>query len=301
MNRILQALTGAMLLALLTGGNCSRERVESIQHMNTGVNAFLERRFQVATEELQRASVVDPTNDEAFFVLANVYLELEQFENAEESIEQAIRVNGEVAAYHEKLGTVRQFREDYAGATEALERAIEIDPSLFKAYFKLGQVLEWQARDPRQSQDNVRAFNQRALEKYSEAIERGPRFMEAYIALGGLYYDLRFFDESVAVLRSGLEVALEGTEEEANLHHNLGTSLERQGNTEAAIAEFLAALEITPNHSNALFSLGWAYSLTGEQDEARRYLNKFIRVATQGGPAAYVQAARDRLSELQVN
>ena len=298
MNRVLIVLVGVTLLALLTGGNCSRERVESLQHMNNGVNAFMERRYQVATEELQRATVVDPTNDEAFYSLAQVHMELDRFEQAEESIEQAISINGEVAAYHEKLGTIRQFRDDYSGASEAFERAIALDSNLFKAYFKLGQVLEAQAQDAGQTQENVRGFNQQALQRYSEAIEHGPRFMEAYIALGRLYYDLRFYDQAASVLGSGLEVALDGTEEQANLHHILGTVHAQQGQTEDAIGEFQAALEITPSHADALFSIGWAYSLTGDRDEARRYLKKYISVAGREGPSAYIQAARDRMGDL---
>ena len=82
MNRVLIVPIAISLLALLTGGNCSRERVESLQHMNNGVNAFMERRYQVATEELQRATVVDPTNDEAFYSLAQVHMELDRFEQA---------------------------------------------------------------------------------------------------------------------------------------------------------------------------------------------------------------------------
>jgi len=266
--------------------------------MNNGVNAFMERRYQVATEELQRATVVDPTNDEAFYSLAQVHMELDRFEQAEESIEQAISINGEVAAYHEKLGTIRQFRDDYSGASEAFERAIALDSNLFKAYFKLGQVLEAQAQDAGQTQENVRGFNQQALQRYSEAIEDGPRFMEAYIALGRLYYDLRFYDQAASVLGSGLEVALDGTEEQANLHHILGTVHAQQGQTEDAIGEFQAALEITPSHADALFSIGWAYSLTGDRDEARRYLKKYISVAGREGPSAYIQAARDRMGDL---
>ena len=298
MNRVLIVLVAVTLLALLTGGNCSRERVESLQHMNRGVNAFMERRYQVATEELQRATVVDPTNDEAYYSLAQVHMELERFQDAEESLEQAISIHGDIAAYHEKLGTIRQFRDDHTGAVEALERAIELDGSLFKAYFKLGQVLEAQAQDPGQTQENVRGFNQQALERYTEAIDHGPRFMEAYIALGRLYYDLRFYDQAASVLRSGLDVALDGTEEQANLHHILGTVHAQQGRTEDAIGEFEAALEITPSHADALFSIGWAYSLTGNRDEARRYLKKFIGIAGQDGPRAYIQAARDRMGDL---
>ena len=72
--------------------------------------------------------------------------------------------------------------------------------------------------------------------------------------------------------RSGLEAALQGTEEEATLHLLLGTVYQQQRSYEPAIEEFRAALRILPGMRDALFSLGWTYSLVGNRVEARRFL-----------------------------
>jgi len=270
-----------------TGGNCSRARVESMTHMNDGVVYAQQKRYVEATKSLQQATVVDPTNDQAFYNLALVHIELRKFEQAKENLQQAITANGEIAGYHEKLGTVMQQLEDWNGSKTAFEQAIELDPNLFKAYFKLGQVLE--ELDDQQG----------ALQRYTEAIEHGPRFIEAYVALGRLYYDLSFLEQSAQVLQSGLQVALPGTDEEANLHHMLGTVYQEQRNYDGAIEEFRQALGIVPGMRDALFSLGWTYSLTNNREEARRYLKKFVDVAGDEAPPHYLKAARDRISELE--
>lgn len=289
MKRASSLLFGLLAMALLTAGNCSRARVESVNQMNEGVQYAQAKRYVDAVKSLERATAIDSTNDAAYYNLALVHIELRTFERAKDDLNQAIAANPEVAGYHEKLGTVMIQLEDWNGAKEAFERSIELDPDLFKAYFKLAQVLE-------QLEDR-----QGALQRYTEAIQKGPRFLEAYSALGRLYADLGYLDESTQVLGSGLEVAMPGTEEEANLHHLIGTVYQQQRSFDQAIEHFRAALEIVPGMRDALFSLGWTYSLVDNREEARRYLKKFVDVAGRDAPAHYIKAAQDRLGQLSVN
>ncbi len=286
MRRVERWLLGIWIIGLLTGGNCSRARVESMNHMNEGVVYAQQKRYVDAVKSLERATAVDPTNDQALYNLALVHVELRKFDRAKQDLSRALKVNPEVAGYHEKLGTVLIELGDWNGAKEAFENAIEKDETLFKAYYKLAQVLE--ELDDQQG----------ALHRYTEAIQKGPRFLEAYAALGALYADLGYLDHSVQVLQSGLKVAMPNTEEEANLHHLLGTAYQQQSKHELAIRAFRSALKIVPGMTDALFSLGWTYAEQKNTEEARRYLKKFVDIAGAEAPAHYLKAARDRLGEL---
>lgn len=286
----LQASAIALLSVLfLFGGNCSRARVESMNHMNEGVVYAQQKRYVEAIEKLERATAIDATNEQAFYNLALVHMEMRKFDRAKEDLQRAIAISPDIAGYQEKLGTVLIELQDWNGAKAAFEKAIELDPSLFKAYYKLAQVLE-------QLDDQ-----QNALRRYTEACQKGPRFLEAYQALGRMYADLGYSDHAVQVLQSGLQVAPEGTEEEANLHHMLGTVYQQQRKYPEAVNEFRAALEITPGMRDALFSLGWTYSLQNQREEAKRFLKKFVDVAGAEAPPHYLKAARDRISELEQN
>jgi tetratricopeptide (TPR) repeat protein len=139
---------------------------------------------------------------------------------------------------------------------------------------------------------------QNALTLYTQAIQHGPRFLEAYSELGRLYADLGFLDHASRVLAAGLEVAIPQTQEEANLHYLLGSIYQQQHNYDRAIAEMRAALAIVPGMRDALFALGWTYSLVDNREEARRYLQKFVDVAGPDTPAHYTQAAQSRLAAL---
>ncbi len=275
----------AVLVApLLTAGDCSRTRIESVAKMNEGVAYAQQRRYPEAVEAFERAGAIDPTNAQAFFNLAMVHMEMRKYERAKEDLQRAISADDSNATYHEKLGVVLMHLKDWNGAKQAFEKAIEKNPNLFKAYFRLARVLEKLDDD------------QGALERYTQAIEKGPRFVQAYVALGRLYADLGYLDEAARVLEEGLKVAPEGSDDEARLHHLLGTVYQQQESYDRAIQEFRAALAIHPGMTDALFSLGWTYALQGNDEEAKRFLKKFLN--SGDAPAHYVKAARDKLYEL---
>ena len=286
MQRLASVGLGCFVIVMCMGGDCSRARVESINKMNEGVTAAVQKRYVDATKLLDSAAVIDPENDQVFWNMALVHMELRKYDRARDDLQKAIALNQKSGGYQEKLGTVLIELKDWNAAKSAFEKAIELEPELFKAYYKLAQVNE--QLDDQQS----------ALKNYTTAIEKGPRFLEAYNALGRLYADLNYLDQSVQVLTEALKVALPGTEEEAQAHHLLGTVYQQQKKFDDAIREFKAALAVVPGMRDALFSLGWTYQLQGNKEEAKRYLQKFVDVAGAEAPAHYVKAARDKIAEM---
>lgn len=280
-------LFGLLIFVWLSGGECSRQRVESLTVMNEGVVLAGQKRYVESIEHLQRAAAIDPANDQAWWNLAIVHMETQRYDAARDDLRRAIDIAPDRAGYHEKLGTVLMELEDWTAAREAFERAIALDPDIFKAYFKIGQILE--------RQDDA----QGALQRYTEAIQHGPRFLPGYRALGRLYADLGYSGEAVQVLQSGLQVAIPGTDDEAELHHLLGTVYQQQRNYDGAVEEFQAALRIDSSMTDTLFSLGWTYSLQNNRGEARRYLRRYVEAASGNAPEHYLKAARDRLGELE--
>ena len=286
MKRLQALLCGAFVMFWLSGGTCSRERVESLTAMNEGVVLASQKQYVEAVDRLQRSVTIDPSNDQAYWNMAIVHMEMQRFDAARDDLQSAIQINPRIAGYHEKLGTVLMELEQWDQAREAFEAALAVDENLFKAYYKLGQIYE--------RQDDA----QHALESYTAAVQHGPRFIEAYRSLGRLYADLGYLAEAAQVLTSGLSVVIEDTEDEAGLHHLLGTVYQQQRNYDQAVDEFQEALRIEPGMQEAMFSLGWTYALQDNRDEARRYLKRYVDAATGTAPAHYLKAAQDRLTQL---
>lgn len=292
--RVLRAVGVATLMGLLlTGKSCSREHVESLNHMNEGVVLGQQKQFVAAIEKLERATAIDPSNHEAFWNLAMVHMDMQKYELARDDLQRAIALAPDAAHYQVKLGEILVKLEDWNGAKQALEKAIQVDASLFKAYFTLGQIHEHLAI----AEDGNENW-QAALRRYTEAVQKGPRFIEAYNALGRLYADLRLFAQAEQVLQAAQRASLPGTEESAKTHHFLGYVYEQQQKMNDATREYQAALAIVPGMPDANFSLGWAYATQGNRSEASRFLKKYIEAAGQNESPDRVKAARDRVSEL---
>ncbi len=272
---------------VLSAGNCSQDRVKSMEANNAGVEQFKRKLYPDAIRELQRAIAIDGTNEEAFHNLALVYMETENWRAAAQNLSRAISLSPSKARYHYELGTVQQELTEFAEAEQSFKKAIELEPSLFKAHHRLGQVLE--------EQDKA----QEALQAYTTAVEKNPRYLPAYSRLGTLYADLSFLDQAVQVFQSALQVAPEGTEERADIHQRLGTVYQEQHKYDEAIAEFRHALDIVPSMTDALFSLGWTYGLQNNKENAKLYLKKFVDTAGSRARADYIKAATDRLLEME--
>src|SRR6185295_7077587 len=123
----MRVLTLLCLMLALAGG-CSRANVESMNHMNQGVVLATQKQYVEAVQQLERATAIDPTNDQAFYNLAIVHMEMRKFERAKEDLTRATSVATSNAAYQEKLGTVLIELKDWNGAKKALEKTVELEP-----------------------------------------------------------------------------------------------------------------------------------------------------------------------------
>ena len=82
------------------------------------------------------------------------------------------------------------------------------------------------------------------------------------------------------------------------MYYFLGTVFQQQGDYDAAVREFRDALRLMPGLREALFALGWTYSLQDNREEARRFLRQYVDNAGAEAPPHYLKAARDRLNLL---
>lgn len=288
MSRVALLLTSGLCVSfLLLASDCSQARVDSMKENNTGVEYYQKKLYNRAIEHLNRAITIDDSNERAHFNLAQVYIAISQWQDAARHLQRAIALNNEVADYHYKLGFVLYQLNDFEQAEVHLRQAIEMDPTLYKAYYRLARVYEALDRA------------EEALRFYTESINKNPRFIDAYRDLGTLYAELEFLPQSVQVFRAALDAVIEGSTEEAEVRHRLGTVLQEQNQYQEAVSEFRRALEIDPRQHDTLFSLGWTYALMDQREDARLYLKKFVNSA-KGNEAIrqdYIKAAQDKLYE----
>ena len=194
-------------------------------------------------------------------------------------------MNPNVAGTTKKLGTVLMELGDWQAARAPLSKAIELEPALFKAYYKLAQV------DEQSTISRARSSTTRRRSRRGRASSRRTARSAACMRISVIWIRGQ-------VLMEALKVALKGTEEEAQVHHLLGTVLQQQKKYDAAIAEIQARRWAWCRACATRCSVAWLdLHLQGNKEEAKRYLQKFVDVAGAEAPAHYVKAARDKIPE----
>ena len=110
-----------------------------------------------------------------------------------------------------------------------------------------------------------------AMERYEAVLRVVPDFQDAYNKLGSALGALGRYDEAVARLRQGLALG-----ENPEIRHNLGYAHHRQGRLDEAIAEYEAALRLSPHHALALAHLAAALDASGRSAEAAPLLERAL-------------------------
>ena len=150
-----------------------------------------------------------------------------KWEAAQHEYEWMIQKEPNARGNHFLLGRLLLSRPD-AGA-DAAERAkqefrkeLEIDPSNAGAHYILGEL----SRRDNKCED--------ALPNFTQATELDPNFAEAYLGRGICLVSMKKYEDAIAPLRNAERMMPQNPE----VHHALGTALQRSGHDQEAQKEF---------------------------------------------------------------
>lgn len=273
------------IVLLASAFSCSRAKVQSLEHMNKGVDFYQTKQYNLAIKELEEAIRMNEDNEQAYYNLAIVHIDLGNWSRSAQLLTRAVVLKPNEANYHFLLGRSYQEMGELEQARSEFENSISLDPKFFKPEYYLGVVLEEMDKP------------QEAFHAYTNAITKNPRYVPAYALLGNIYAEYGFLDNAAQVLQEGTKVAVPGSDDLANIHKLLGTVYQEKGELEKAAAQLKMAIDIKPGMEDALFSLGWTYAQMGSKENARIYLERFIKQAGEETPQEYVAAAQSKIYE----
>jgi arylsulfatase A-like enzyme/Tfp pilus assembly protein PilF len=116
---------------------------------------------------------------------------------------------------------------------------------------------------------------QEAMATFNRALEIDPSNANAKANLGTVYLLIRDYARATAVMQEAL--ALEPDVSRA--HNALGVIAAETGHPDEAIQHWKRAVELNPREFDTLFNLGKLLRRQGRMDEARVYLERFVRDA----------------------
>jgi tetratricopeptide (TPR) repeat protein len=192
-------------------------------------------RLAEAAGELQRAIETEP-RAEIYYSLGVVRWHQGDLERARDALRSAVAADARYAGAYEALGGVLRDRRDWTGAASAFRRAVSLRPEQPAAYFALARVLqssgqEVEARTALEQGERLR----RRTELEREALvwtAVGTRKLDS----GDLVGALDDFRRATGIF-----------EPYAPAHYQLGRTLQRLGQGDAARAAYARSQQLNPS------------------------------------------------------
>jgi len=223
-------------------------------------------KYEKGLEQFQQALQLDPTNDQAYWHLAEAYQNLNQLEKAEETLRRRISVRPDYWRGYSGLGVFYFGQAEYEKAQAMFEKAVSLRTNNYLDYKNLGAVLLYEDKDEAAT---------RALES-SVAIR--PSY-GAYQNMGVAYSRLRKFDRAAQATQEALKL----NDSDYQVWGNLGDFFYYGGDKQRAIEAYRKAmsmaekrLKVNPRDNNVLSDLADYSAMLGDRVRALDYLDRSL-------------------------
>ncbi len=220
--------------------------------------------FKQALAGYQDMLAAEPDNPQLCYLLALLYFEQGQLDDATHWFSRTVTLAPEAAPAHYNLGVIFFEQGDYSKAAQAYEEATRLCPDDGDALFNL--ALTWKKL---QQVD-------RALACYQQVLALSPGDQDALYNMGVLYKDMnqpadsiRFFEETI-----------KNNADHAQALNNLGYLYHREGESDKAITTYKKLIALDHNATMAGHMLA---ALSGE--------------TTATAPDAYIRDVFDSFSD----
>ena len=240
--------------------------------------------FRKAVGYFQQAIEKDPNYASAYAGLADSYNAFggyglipgtESAPKATEAATKAVELDDTLSEAHTSLGLLKLYYSwNRQAAQSEFRRAIELNPSYASAHYGYAYCLITLGRTAE------------SIAEIKRAQELDPLSLPIAADAGEIYYFARRPDEAVAQLRKAIDM----DPNFARAHFLLGRALEQEGDFPAAIAEFKAAVALSPDNNEMLAALGQGYAAWGKREEALKVLSELQQRAGQGYVSPHLMA-----------
>ena len=165
-----------------------------------GRNAESSKALQQSLAAAKTAVALDPTYPEAQAYLAEIYAESGDLENAEVSIQKALRLNSNRSEVRRAQGAVLEYQGRYTDAAEAYRQAINLAPNVGYLYLALGRAYIFIA----QLRDS--SLWPSALETFKQGAQIDPTDVRLLDEWGWMHYRLDQYRDAQEVLENAVAI-----------------------------------------------------------------------------------------------
>ena len=298
---------------------------QAAEHMQAGIAADKERKFDVAIAEFKKVTELDPSLPDGFISLGQAYMQSGDYAASIAALKRSLELNPDLVPAHQLLGYALLAQGYASEALPHLQRGSDKSAlgiaqiqtgHLPEAVDNLQAALAEHPNDPDLLFYLGRASGLLAKQSIDTLLAAYPESPRAHQAMAENYFVLRRMQDAekeyqdALRLRPGLPEAhlalgevyagafqWPKAEEQFRLQvklqpgnaeaaYRLGEALLEQGKAHEARAELLRADHLLPDMPEVLYSLGKAASLEGDAPAAEKAWTRLLSIEKQSSLAA---------------
>lgn len=211
-----------------------------MEDLQTAMQLHRQGQFQEA-ERIYRALLADNADfAEALHGLAILRAMQQDYTEAKDLAQQALKLEPQNAAFLNTLGNIQMGQHHYDAAAQTFQKILQQYPDYAPAHNNLGKCA-YQREDWQQAKAH-----------FSAAAKAQPQNSDAFFNLGLVEIKLNQRSEA----KTQLQKAIELNPQHSAAHYQLAQLYIESDNTEQATTHLEQTLALTPNNGNALHDLG---------------------------------------------
>ena len=223
-----------------------------------GLLYTLNKRYEDARTQFQRALTMNPFYAEARLNLAFLYMDQKNWGEAERVLMECVETTPEHSLSHHVLGVLLLIRGERIKAIRNFETAARLDRSFQLQYEKLGALWEGKL-----------SLNEPTEEKLKESGERLRR-MNLHHFIGQSYMEMGDTKKALREFRKASRIY----PRDYRCHLNMGKLYDLEGKYQRAIEEFQRAIDAYPECGMAYAHMSYAHAGRGDLTKALTALKK---------------------------
>jgi tetratricopeptide (TPR) repeat protein len=234
---------------------------------------------QQAVQTLERAVQIAPNNVEALLSLAELQMVLKKHEASMKNVSKVLSINKLNPMAFFLMGMNLEQTGDEARAINAFQSAIENDPSMADAHLKLGQLFA-------QKGESI------AIRYYDNAIAAAPNNPVMLYAKAEYLHNNNQLDEALETLRKAIVLDQQYLE----AYFRSGVIYLEKDSAQQAYQQFDLIVQNDPANAKAYYYRGVAAEFGGNLDQAKA---DYDQALTFDSDYTKAKEASDRLSNVQ--
>lgn len=213
-----------------------------------------------AEKLLRKAYEINPDNEEVLFMLGNICLKSERYDEAIKFYTPLSYLDHPVVHYN--LGLAYYYKGEYLEAEAEFKKVLKIDPGFPKVFETLGEILI------------KRGNYEEAIDYLQRGVKKEAYNYILYYLLAISYWNLGNLNEA----KRAIETAIDLEPNKATLWEICGEILLELGEIEEAERYFNRAIWLDGSLVDSFINLGLIYKYRGRNDEADKFFSEALKI-----------------------